>query len=279
MVGSFRQSAIVITSSRTAAVLAVALLGACGDSTSPSRTVNVAVEVTSAETPIFAADSLGRPSISCGVTLTATATGKGTASWGDGMYRIYFGKDRRTPVDTLAIPHSLLVQSWHDSTLVAGASITSHFGALAGLPFSAEVDFVYDDGASHRKHAKADFTCGPTVSADAAAPVITSVAMTPATGTLPAGSSLSVSFAANAQAGLWQTGVQVSGPCTYERDFAEQFQTTTSRVVSVPIASSCRLGVPITVQVVAIDAAAQVVTRTVNTSLVVADRQPPTIAP
>ena len=263
------------------ALLVAAVLSACGgDSTAPRPSIDVAVALSSTLGPSSNTDAQGNPLISCQLQLAATASGEGSAAWLDGMFRVFVGKNRKTPVDSFAIEASDIQQAWSGSTIKPGDTQHSVWNVSANIPFGGELEFRYRPNATNdTKRAKVSFTCGPTIAPDAAPPVVASITMTPPSGELPAGAPLNVTYSASAQAGLWQTVVRVTGPCIVEKRFAEQLQTTVTHQLSIPMPGDCQLGIPITVVVAVVDAAAQVASKTQTSTLVIADHEPPTILP
>src|SRR5213078_4406937 len=114
---------------------------------------------------------------------------------------------------------------------------------------------------------------------NAAPPTISSLTMQPPSGELPAGAPLNVSFNVTAPAGLWRVTLSASGPCTYQRVIGEQLQTTLTQTLVVQLPASCQLNVPLTITLAVLDAALQATSKTLATSLVIADKQPPTVTP
>lgn len=264
--------------SRAAALLLVAAslaLAACHDSSAPQPEVNVTVHLNDLRGPVFGSDTAGHPTITCEIDLSATATGNVSAKWVDGTYYYFDGTKRTTPRDVFTMKASDIIDAWSADSIAPGQTERSSWSVTSGIPFAGEIDFgYYRDLNAQPKQAKVAFTCGPEVSESTPFPTIDSVAMVPPSGNLPPGAPLTVSYAASAESGVWQSLVQVTGPCVYHVLAFDALKTSVSHVVSVPMPTTCSQGVPIYLTVAVEDAAAQGVQRVTQTSVVVGDRAP-----
>ena len=244
--------------------------------------VDVEVTVITVSAPTFvtvsAPDSAtpdSEPAIRCGAQLRATATG-GTAKWLDARFLLYAGKDRSKPVDSVAFSAGQIQQSWGGGEISGGQAQNATWTVTVSVPWALTIAFQYQAaGGGKVQSATVSFTCGPIPPANSPPPTITSlVADTSATGLQP-GDTLTVSYAATGPAGLWETVIQLSGPCTVRRVQAETLQVSVTHRTKIPLPIACQLGVPIGVTLQARDAALQQTTRRLATQFAITDRTPP----
>ena len=264
--------------SALAATATLLALAACGDSTGPRDTLDVNIVVASTGGPTMSSDADGNPLLTCQLNFGLTASGKVNATWEDAIYRFYVGKNRTTAADTLVIASADVAQGW-GAQITPGETKQSTWNVSAGVPFAGEIDFRYRPNGADVKTAVVKFECAPAGVTTAAPPTIASLTVQPPSGELPAGAPLNVSFNVTAPAGLWQLTLSASGPCTYQRAIGEQLQTTLTQTLVVQLPANCLLNVPLTVKLSVLDAALQVTSKTVTTSLVIVDKQPPTVTP
>lgn len=260
---------------KSTAIVLLAATVACNDATEP-RSLTVTVATQSVSAPAISTDSLGRQILTCHVTFVANLSGKGSATWAGATYRYYFGKDRTIPVDSQELAASEISESWGADSLTYGNAQATDWYFYGILPFTGDMDFHYRVGGV-LKSATATFTCGPVPDSAAAAPTITALSVAPLASTLEAGTPLSVSFSATAPATLWQTQVIVFGPCSVVDRLSENLQTSANHTVQIELPRDCRLGTPLTVEVLATDAAGQSGSRDQTTQMSLIDDQPPTL--
>jgi len=257
-------------------LLAVA---ACSDSTAPRDTLDVTIALASTGGPTISSNVDGTPRVSCQLNFSLTASGKVNATWENAIYRFYIGKNRTTAADTSVIGVADVADAW-GAQITPGEPKQSTWDVSAGVPFGGEIDFRYRPTGSDVKTAVVKFECAPPGVANAAPPTISSLTVQPPSGELQAGAPLNVSFDVAAPAGVFQLALVASGPCAYQRIIGEQLQTTLTQMLAVQLpVANCQLNVPLTITVAARDAALQVTSKTLTTSLVVADTQPPTVTP
>jgi hypothetical protein len=248
----------------------------CGDATGPDPELQVKVTLSTFSGPAYGSNPAGEATVNCGFGLTAVATGEGTATWGSATYRVFIGGDRSAPVDTVILEASDIADSWDSPQITAGQNQTASWEVSSGIPFAAAFEFRYS-AHGKTKSTKVDFDCSPPISTTAAPPLVTALTVVPPSGELPAGAPLTVSYAAEAGNGLWQTRVRINGPCEVEQLFPEQAKTSTSHSLSIRLPASCQLGLPIIIIVDAWDIAGKNVRRVLTTPLVIADRAKPQI--
>lgn len=267
----------ILRSEALVALLAAGTLAvsACHDSVAPHPEVNVTVQAAAMHGPYFGADSLGNPTITCNVDFTASAAGAATAHWMDATYRFYYGTTRRTPDAVYTIPEREIIQGWTTDTIVAAASQKSTWIFYGGIPFTGEFEFRYRSGTDTvTKHSTVRFDCGPAVSDSTPPPIIDTITFAPPSGILPAGAPLTLSFQASSPVGLWESAVSITGPCVYQQLFLEQLHDSATHELSIPMPTTCLHDVPIYVDVITVDAAAQGVRALITMPLVIEDRAP-----
>lgn len=235
------------------------------------------ISVTALHGPTFPFDPEG-PVIACAVDLRAVARGPQGAVWESATFRWYLGPDRATPVDSSIAPASEVRDSW-GGDIAAGATQETRWTITAGIPFSAAIEFRYRPQGGSSQRATVTFTCGPTIGAGTPPPQITALAVEPPAKDPEPGDTLLVDYSVTSQAGLWLTAATLSGPCEIEQIFFDSLKTTLRRAVRIPIPRECGLNTPITVTIFALDAAAQEVSRRLETQISLVDRSPPTITP
>ena len=254
-------------------------VAACNDLTGPKSSVTVAVVVNSVFES-YSETTAHEPRVSCHVVLHATATGKGRATWSGATVRFYVGADHRILVDTATFQESEVGQSWSANGQISADETQATAWDMAGaIPFYVTIDYRYQPPNRGVQTATVSFQCGTPAAPNAPAPVVTALSVWPTTGELPAGTPITVTYTAEAAAGLWRTDVVVSGPCDITQAFSENLRTSSTRTASISIPSTCALGVPVTVTVYALDALAQQGSRTFVSSVFLADHEPPTIVP
>lgn len=260
-----------------AAVAAGLALSSCGDdSTGPSLSTVVTVEVSALQGPTFSTDGEGFPLIACVVNLRAIATGPGRAAWQSAVFRWYLGPNRSTPVDSSVVPASQVHDSWGASDIATGTAQDALWSVTAGIPFSVTIEFRYQASDGSSKNTTVAFNCGPSVPPGTPLPSITAAELHPITDPEP-GDTLVLDYSVSSPAGLWLTAVALSGPCESDQFFFDSLKTTLSRTVRVPIPAACALGRPLTLTVFAVDAAAQEASRSVNTQIPLVDHTAPTV--
>ncbi len=248
---------------RLLAVLTTTLLVACGgDGTktvapTPTDTSSITLQLsTTSVSPASLGETLDTlPRVQCQVDVVAQITGTGTGTWIDGEFRFYDLRDTTRVLGTFDLQGSDVIGAWGSGTIGGGQGQTSSWLFSGGAPFAAQFDMRYQSGTSTTpKVSTVSFRCTPPIAPGAAKPTLGAVTVSPASGTLEAGTPLRVDFSANTPAGALMTAVRVTGPCVIERRFVESFQPTAAHSVSIPLPYPCRLGAPIGVSVLVVDA-------------------------
>lgn len=252
-------------------------LAACGDSTGPAASVDVTVSLLSLQGPTLSVGSDSIPRIACNVDVRATATGAGRATWGDATLLLFVGKERSAPVDSVVVPASTVQSAWGKADIGPGETEESGGQFAANIPFGGEIRYRYLPQGSGARTAVINFDCGPAPDATTPPPVITAFSVEPPTGPVQPGDTIKVDYSATSGLGLWETTIALSGPCTARWIFAEGLQQSVTRVARLPVPTSCRLGVPLTLGATAVDAAAQQASRSVASGVTLVDVTPPTV--
>jgi hypothetical protein len=252
--------------SRPAIALAAtsALLLACGGdgaktvappTTADTTDVTIQLSTASVSPPSLGATSDTLPVVRCQVQVVASVTGNGKATWVDGAFRFYDLRDTTRMLGSAEIQGDQVLGAWGTGTVGGGEGQVSNWVFSGPTPFAAQFDMRYQVGTSQNvKLATVSFRCAPPIAAGAAQPTISAVTVTPSSGSLQARTPLRVDFSASAPAGTLMTAVRITGPCVIEQRFVESFQTTATHSAVIPLPYPCRLGVPIGVDVLVVDA-------------------------
>ena len=258
---------------------AAALAAACGgDSTGPAPDVTVTITVTQLTGPDISDLGAGQQRVQCGIALSASATGSGTAraTWRDATLLFYAGPARATPVDSALIPMSEIQTSWGASDIGPGDTQQSGWRISAAIPFGAALVYRYQPPTGGVRSTSVTFTCGPEI-ANPQPPTISGLSVQPAGSQIEPGGTLIVHYIAESDVGLWTSSVKTSGACTLEQAFSERLLRSSDRTVSLVIPGTCTLGKSLSFQVIATDAVLQSTTVLSPRSFTVVDRTPPQV--
>jgi len=257
-----------------AAFLVAAAVAACSDTTGPGFAITLDGRVSN---QTFTEES-GRPVIRCEVELEAVATGDGHATWQSGVFRWYMGVDRTAPIDSQIVSKDEVHTTWGSSVIGAGRA-RSKWQFWADAPFEVEIALRYTvDGAARTDTATKRLACGAVPpAAGVARPTVTDVRITPATGDLEPGDTVTVTYTAASTIGLWTTTVVISGPFDARQSFSEQQLKSRVRTVTIPVPPGARHGAALTVAVIAEDAASQYGAERVNLPVTFVDRTAPVL--
>jgi len=240
------------------------LLVACGGdgtksvtppTTTDSSDITVQLSTATVDPPSLDATSDTFPVVRCRVQFVASVTGTGKGTWIDGAFRFYDLRDTTRQLGSIDIQGETVLGAWGGGTIGGGRGQTSAWVFSTPTPFAAQFDMRYQVGTSSNfKTTTTSFRCTPPIAAGVAKPTISAVTVDPTSGSIKAGTPLRVDFSANAPAGALMTGVRITGPCIIERRFIESFQPTATHSVSIVLPYPCKLGVPIGVNVLVVDA-------------------------
>jgi hypothetical protein len=259
----------------TRSALAIAIAGAasaCGsDTASPTRN-EIAVSVNVVGTPTFSIgqDSDGSPLATCDVSLAATATGQGAATWKDATFYWYTGLDR-TKLQDSAIALAADVQaSWSHPDIASSQQEQGGWQVSDWLPFDLEIVFRYAmTSPGDARSTRTRFTCGPAVPQGAVAPpAISQLGLSQRVQWQPS-DTLAVQFKASSATGVWLTYTAFTGAFASDTIVSEALQPSVQRVVQKRIPAPATLGMPVVATVFAFDAFGQQVGQSIQTSSLV----------
>ena len=259
---------------RAVAVLAVTFLGApwgCGDGTGPNAAGSVTITASEASPPVVfvGADSL--PVITCALDLQARATE--AATWLDATLKFYLGRDRTRPVDSAVFAASDVQAAWGAAEINPGEIRLTGITVHAGIPFAITMAFRYR-ASGHVRTASVSHTCGDSVPPNATPPSIQNVSLTSAPDSIEPGDTLGIQYTVSSPMALWETVVDLSGPCHLQQRIVEYPQHSAFETAFFHLPADCTLGVPMRVTVQVEDAALQQSSRSFLTPVLV-DLTPP----
>jgi hypothetical protein len=257
---------------------AVTFVGApfgCRDGTGPDAAITVTITASETNPPVVSVGADSQPIIACTVELLATATGTGTATWLDATLKFYLGRDRTRPVDSAVFAAGDIQGAWGSAGIDSGATQVTGLQVQAGIPFAITMDFRYRSGGRVRT-APVSYTCGESVPPNATPPAILTASVTNAPDSIEPGDTLGIQFTVNSPMALWETAVDLSGPCQLHQTVVEYPQHNVSDTAFLALPATCALGVPMTVTVHVVDAALQQSSRSLPT-LSLVDVTPPRV--
>lgn len=256
--------------------LLVATLGSCGGSdaapaiTEPTKSVRVALSVTSLSPPSV------NGSVTCRVGISAAVTGAGIGTWAGATYRMLDAANNSRVISSGDVKGAVLLDGFGTGSVIAGRTEYSQWLFTGPVAFVAEVEMRYEPAiGAPLESATARFDCVPSISLGTAAPSIGQFIVTPSEGALDAGTPLTVKYSASLPAGAIRTGVRVTGPCVVDQIFDERADTAVSRTLSIRLPYPCRLGTPIGVNLVVFDVLGRGTAQYTATSVTIQDTLPP----
>lgn len=218
------------------------------------------VTVTTVSPPTYDVSPDSISILSCVVALRADGHGTGVSTWHDATFRFYPLSDLRVPFDSVQILTSDVASSWGNGGLGIGTPQTSSWTFSATIPFTVVFDYRYRSaGAGSDSTASTQFTCRPPVVSPATPPALSNSAILPAGGTIEPGDTIAISFTAQAQSGLWQAVVSVTGACDTTLFFPGHLALTSTYTTRFAIPRGCALGSPFSIGILAVDAELRVV--------------------
>jgi hypothetical protein len=214
--------------------------------------------------------------ITCEVLFRASSEGTESVIWESATLYWYVGADRTLPVDSSFIAASDI---WGEPELPPGVPQESRAEIRAGAPFALRATFRYHARPrGSTRSAEASFTCGPEVpSGGTPEPELAGVSIQSLSGALEPGDTIRVRFTASSTIGLWETLVVLRDACELTTLFSEGLAQRTTHDVAIPIPSGCTLGLPLTVGIVALDAALQEQYQVTTLTPALSDLTPPRI--
>ncbi len=266
-----------LASPRLLTALAIALLSAsaCSDPTGLPEPLVVTLQTSMTYGPVLHGDE-DPPEIGCGVRVIAQAAGPGRADWQGAVLRFYAGADRSEALDTVYLSEEDMLGAWSLDSISRTRSDTSDWNFTAAVPFEVEFAFEYQPrGADGVKVASARFSCGPTPSASSAPPTLSLVEVRTSDPELNLGDTVFVTYDASGPAGLWRSGVALSGPIEAEQWRPDTLLTSARHTVAFVMRAPARLDVPVSVLLLADDIALRRSTSLHTTAVRVIDRVAP----
>jgi hypothetical protein len=268
-----------LTAPRRALLLALsaAVATACSEPTAPPEPLVVTSSTTMIDGPFL--ESEGEyPVILCGFRVVVSRTGLGRPIWHTAILRFFAGVDRSAPLDSILLTPDQLEQAWPRDTMTLVRPDSSEWYLQAGVPFGAEFSFGYTPpGATAPTFVTSGASCGPVPSVAAGPPTTSLVELRTSDAELNLGDTIFVSYSANAANYLWQSGASISGP--FERTLwrPDSLATVAQHTIAFVVPPLARLDLPLSVLLLADDAALVRSTSLHQTTLRVFDRTPPGI--
>lgn len=270
------------TATRVTALITLATLVACGDSSTPPepRPFELALAVKQLH-PAVTFELQDGPAIQCGVDITAVATGTGEATWEGATFYWFAGATRVQPIDSMRVGGSAVRASWKKGTIVGDDAASEAAWDFSGrAPFEAEMHFRYRvSGEPVSRSSSLRFTCGPGIPAGGAE--LPEIAVTSVTGgesgEVEPGAKLVVGYAAASAFGLWITGAVVEEAFAFQAGFADRMAPTAVHEIEVIVPPGGALNSLIDLDVYALDGMLQATRVRIPTEIRLVDRTPPAI--
>ena len=268
LLGTVRSTLLILAST----AVGVTLVTACNDTVGPRPSVTVSV--LTQPTPSYAADSAGRQFILCEVGLQARNGGQESAGWMDATFAFYAVNDSRTPFGIDTIPADIIRLSWGADSIGIGQNSdeTARWDVSANIPFTLKIRFAYGWANGSVAFSEVLVSCKPPTPAG---PPPTITTLRDQVDTAPEPSDiLHVSYAASSAVGLWQSFIQVTGPCDVTVFVPEGLQLAATHDVGVQLPAACSLGVPVRVTATVFDLGLQQTSRSVTLPALVDNKAP-----
>lgn len=271
LLGTVRSTLLILAST----AVGVSVVTACNDTTAPRPSVSVSVLTQSK--PSYAADSTGRQTILCEVTLQAHNGGQDAAGWMDATVTFYAVNDSRTPLGVDTIPADVIRSSWGAESIAVGQNHdeTAIWDLSADIPFTLKIRFGYGWAKGSVAFSEVPLSCKPPTPAG---PPPTIAILQDQVDTAPEPSDiLHVSYTAGSAVGLWQSFMEATGPCDVTVAIPESLQLAATHDVGLRLPAACTLGVPVRVTATAIDLALQQTSHSITLPALV-DHKAPSLA-
>jgi hypothetical protein len=123
-------------------IAAAPFAAACGKSTGPRPTLDVAISLLPPVTKTTTVDG-GVTTIDCSATIQAVATGAGEATWIGGEVYFFRGTDQTKIFDSSAVSAAQLAATWGTSKISGGTRATAVYHLLGKEAFGGLVEFRY----------------------------------------------------------------------------------------------------------------------------------------
>ena len=251
-----------------------ATAAACRDATAPTLPLEpVSIAVTALVTPTYLTDSAGRQLVECELPLQAHNTTSQRAIWLAATFAFFLPADSSSPFAVDTIPAAAIAASWGSDSLGPDSVKTARWQVSATVPYTLKILFSYQLTGGALATSEVPVSCEPPT-APGPPPTITTLTYQP--DSLQPGDTLRLSYAATSSVGLWQTTIEVSGPCDTTLLVPEQLQHSASHVVALRMPARCGLGVPVGIFASTSDARLQVTSRSLTLPALV-DHRPPVL--
>ena len=199
------------------------------------------------------------------------------ASWTGARFLRYYGLNA-APLDSQVLSASYLGGALGQVQISGGETQTGNWNMQANIPFREMMVFSYQVPDSGVKADSLRFDCGPQVPPGTAPPSIDSLAVPGDTGAVQPSDLLIADFTATSGAGIWKTGIRLSGACDAEQTFpSPQFPKKLTGSAWIRIPATCPLGAPLNVAVIVEDDGLQTTVKASAKSITLVDRIPPTL--
>jgi hypothetical protein len=257
-----------------AALALLATSASCREPIAPKNVV-VTLSVDGPPTPVIT-DTPDGPRITCSVQLTATAEGQGSAAWGGLKADWYVGADRSKPVGTTTNAPNEVIGSFGAASIHSGEKLHATWNFWYGAPFEAALGVDYTTSDGNAGTAATRVQCGPGPEG-AVTPTITQITLPSTSGELAIGDTVSVSYQETSSSGVWMSDIAVTGGFMAEQKLGEHLATNVNRTVKFVVPSYVHVGIPLTISILAYDAALRRRARSLETRLAAVDHIPPTL--
>lgn len=259
-------------------LVASTLLSACGGDQSPAAPqadISVAMSVVSVSSPSVRYVPPTSAELACDATLSAKATGTGKGTWLDAEIDFYDLRDTTRSLGSVSFLASDLNGAWRQDSISAGQSAGSQWHLTGPAAFGATFRMNYQSGSATRT-SSISLHCAPQ-STSTTAPSITSLSVTPSSGAIDPLTPINVAFTANTPAGALFSYVKAAGACDAGWGWQENFTTSRAETTSLSLTWPCKLGVPIGVEVITVDALGNSASKQMATSVTLADTARPKV--
>ena len=241
-----------------ALALTIALYTSCSDATGPESLVTVVV--TSVIGPSYFEDSAaGYQLIQCELTLIANNRTNRNAGWMDAFFSFY-APNSATPFTVDTVPAATIRTSWGADSIPPDSSQNARWQLTSSIPFTLKMRFTYQVAGGPLASSEVSVPCKPPIPRG---PPPTITTLQDLSDTEPS-DTLHVNYAATSTVGLWQTLIQVSGPCEAAVLLPEHLELSVTHDVALPLPASCSLGIPVQVTATSYDLGLQETSRSLT---------------
>ena len=261
----------VVIPALTGLALGTVFVASCSNATGPAAG-GISVGVLSVAAPSYYTNAAGQPFITCDAKLEAHNTGSTSERWVNVVLTFLNPSDTANAFATETLDPGA---SWGSSSIGPDSAEIAEWHFTATAPFHLRMQFHVQSAGGAPDSGTTTLGCGPTGSSGPA-PTITTLHVLGDT-LLQPGDTLHVSYTATSTVGLWETALEISGPCDTTVSFADMLKPRASHDVRIPLPAACTLDSAVTVTAGALDVLYQYGSgRTTLPHLV--DHTPPTVS-